>query len=64
MAASKIREVTAKEISESLVRERGIALDALADLAHMFFYNKKVAIYRHPDMVRLVGLADGCEDHA
>ena len=54
----KIREVTGKEIPESLVRERGIALDALADLAHMFFANKKVAIFGHPDMV--LGLAQFC----
>ncbi|TCT24266.1 V-containing nitrogenase subunit beta [Thiobaca trueperi] len=54
----KLSEVTGKPIPESLVRERGIALDALADLAHMFFANKKVAIYGHPDMV--LGLAQFC----
>ena len=54
----KISEVTGKEIPESLVRERGIALDALADLAHMFFANKKVAIFGHPDMV--LGMAQFC----
>jgi V-containing nitrogenase beta subunit len=54
----KISEITGKEIPESLVRERGIALDALADLAHMFFANKKVAIYGHPDLV--LGLAEFC----
>ncbi|MDR3393740.1 MAG: V-containing nitrogenase subunit beta [Parasulfuritortus sp.] len=54
----KISEVTGKPIPESLVRERGIALDALADLAHMFFANKKVAIYGHPDLV--IGLAEFC----
>lgn len=54
----KISEITGKPIPESLVRERGIALDALADLAHMFFANKKVAIYGHPDMV--LGLAQFC----
>lgn len=54
----KISEVTGKPIPESLVRERGIALDALADLAHMFFANKKVAIYGHPDLV--LGLAKFC----
>ena len=54
----KIQEITGKEIPESLVHERGIALDALADLAHMFFANKKVAIYGHPDMV--LGLAQFC----
>lgn len=54
----KIAEVTGKPIPESLVRERGIALDALADLAHMFFANKKVAIFGHPDLV--FGLAQFC----
>lgn len=54
----KISEITGKEIPESLVIERGIALDALADLAHMFFANKKVAIYGHPDLV--LGLAEFC----
>ncbi|WP_043751852.1 nitrogenase component 1 [Imhoffiella purpurea] len=54
----RLSEITGKEIPESLVRERGIALDALADLAHMFFANKKVAIYGHPDLV--LGLAQFC----
>lgn len=54
----KLSEITGKPIPESLVRERGIALDALADLAHMFFANKKVAIYGHPDLV--LGLAEFC----
>ncbi len=54
----KISEITGKPIPESLVKERGIALDALADLAHMFFANKKVAIFGHPDMV--LGLAEFC----
>lgn len=54
----KISEITGKSIPESLVRERGIALDALADLAHMFFANKKVAIFGHPDLV--LGLAKFC----
>ncbi|MDD2770109.1 MAG: V-containing nitrogenase subunit beta [Methylococcus sp.] len=54
----KISEVTGKAIPESLVHERGLALDALADLAHMFFANKKVAIYGHPDLV--IGLAEFC----
>jgi len=54
----KISEITGKAIPESLVHERGIALDALADLAHMFFANKKVAIYGHPDLV--IGLAEFC----
>ncbi|MBB3103191.1 V-containing nitrogenase subunit beta [Azomonas macrocytogenes] len=54
----KIADLTGKEIPESLVHERGIALDALADLAHMFFANKKVAIFGHPDMV--LGMAQFC----
>ena len=40
------------------MRERGIAIDALQDLAHMFFANKKVAIFGHPDLV--IGLAQFC----
>jgi nitrogenase molybdenum-iron protein alpha/beta subunit len=43
-----ISKITGKAIPESLVRERGKAIDAIADLAHMFFVNKKVAIY--PDV--------------
>lgn len=54
----KISEITGKEVPESLVKERGIALDAMADLAHMFFANKKVAIFGHPDLV--LGLAQFC----
>ena len=54
----KISAITGKEIPESLVKERGLALDALADLAHMFFANKKVAIFGHPDLV--FGLAQFC----
>ena len=53
-----VRKMTGKDIPESLVRERGIAIDALADLAHMFFANKKVAIYGHADLV--LGLAEFC----
>ena len=58
MMLRKLAEITGKPIPESLVRERGIALDALADLAHMFFANKKVAIFGHPDLV--LGLAQFC----
>ena len=54
----KLQEITGQAIQESLVHERGIALDALADLAHMFFANKKVAIFGHPDLV--LGLAQFC----
>ncbi len=53
-----ITKLTGKEIPESLVRERGIAIDALQDLAHMFFANKRVAIFGHPDLV--IGLAQFC----
>lgn len=55
-----VRKLTGKPIPESLVRERGIAIDALTDLAHMFFADKKVAIYGHPDLV--IGLAEFCLD--
>ncbi len=54
----KISEITGKPIPDSLVRERGVAIDALQDLAHMFFANKRVAIFGHPDLV--VGLAEFC----
>jgi nitrogenase molybdenum-iron protein beta chain len=40
------------------VKERGLAVDALQDLAHMFFANKRVAIFGHPDLV--IGMADFC----
>lgn len=53
-----ISRLTGKNIPESLVKERGIALDALADLAHMFFAEKKVAIYGNADLV--IGLAEFC----
>jgi nitrogenase molybdenum-iron protein beta chain len=52
--------MTGKTIPESLVRERGIAIDALSDLVHMFFADKKVAIYGNPDLV--IGLAEFCLD--
>jgi nitrogenase molybdenum-iron protein beta chain len=55
-----LKKMTGKPIPESLVRERGIAIDALTDLIHMFFADKKVAIYGHPDLV--VGLAEFCLD--
>ena len=54
----KISEITGKPIPESLVKERGVALDALQDLAHMFFADKRVAIFGHPDLV--IGLAEFC----
>lgn len=55
-----LKKMTGKPIPESLVRERGIALDALTDLVHMFLADKKVAIYGHPDLV--IGLAQFCLD--
>jgi nitrogenase molybdenum-iron protein beta chain len=56
----QIQKITGKAIPESLVRERGVALDALADLAHMFFADKKVAIYGNPDLV--IALAEFCRE--
>lgn len=54
----EISRITGKPIPDSLVKERGIALDALQDLAHMFFADKKVALFGHPDLV--IGLAQFC----
>jgi nitrogenase molybdenum-iron protein beta chain len=56
----RIKELTGKAIPGSLVRERGIALDALTDLTHMFLADKRVAIYGNPDLV--IGLAQFCLD--
>ncbi|MBW4631982.1 MAG: V-containing nitrogenase subunit beta [Iphinoe sp. HA4291-MV1] len=53
-----IKKLTGKPIPESLVVERGKAIDSLADLAHMYFANKRVAIYGDPDLV--IGLAEFC----
>lgn len=55
-----VKKLTGKPIPESLVRERGIAMDALTDLTHMFFADKKVAIYGAADLV--IGLAQFCLD--
>lgn len=55
-----LRQLTGKPIPESLVRERGIAIDALTDLVHMFLADKRVAIYGNPDLV--IGLAEFCLD--
>lgn len=57
---ANLKKLTGKPIPEALVRERGIALDALTDLAHMFFADKRVAIYGNPDLV--IGLAEFCID--
>lgn len=55
-----LKSLTGKPIPESLVRERGIAIDALTDVTHMFLADKKVAIYGNPDLV--IGLAEFCLD--
>jgi nitrogenase molybdenum-iron protein beta chain len=55
-----LKKMTGKPIPKSLVRERGIAIDALTDLTHMFLADKKVAIYGNPDLV--IGLAEFCLD--
>lgn len=55
-----LSEMTGKPIPESLVRERGIAIDAITDVAHMFLADKKVAIYGNPDLV--IGLVQFCLD--
>jgi nitrogenase molybdenum-iron protein beta chain len=55
-----LKKLTGKAIPESLVKERGIALDAITDVAHMFLADKKVAIYGNPDLV--IGLAEFCID--
>lgn len=57
---ANLKKMTGKPIPESLVRERGIAIDALTDLTHMFFAEKRVAIYGNPDLV--IGLAEFCLD--
>lgn len=55
-----VSKMTGKPIPEALVRERGKAIDALQDLTHMFFADKRVAIFGHPDLV--IGLAEFCLD--
>ncbi len=55
-----LKNMTGKPIPPALVRERGIAIDALTDLTHMFFADKKIAIYGNPDLV--IGLAEFCLD--
>jgi nitrogenase molybdenum-iron protein beta chain len=56
----KVSELTGKPIPMSLVKERGIAIDAITDVAHMFLAEKRVAIYGHPDLI--IGLAEFCLD--
>ncbi|WP_286904803.1 Fe-only nitrogenase subunit beta [Clostridium sp. UBA1652] len=55
-----LSKMTGKPIPKTLAYERGIALDTITDLTHMFFAGKKVAIYGHPDLV--IGLAEFCLD--
>lgn len=55
-----LRKVTGKPIPESLSRERGVAIDALTDLTHMFLADKRVAIYGAADLV--IGLTEFCLD--
>lgn len=50
--------MTGKAVPASLAIERGKAIDALADLAHMFFAGKRVAIFGNPDLV--IALAEFC----
>ncbi|MFT3740309.1 MAG: Fe-only nitrogenase subunit beta [Breznakibacter sp.] len=57
---ANVKKMTGKAIPESLVRKRGIALDAIADVSHMFLAGKKVAIFGNPDLV--IGLAEYCID--
>ncbi len=55
-----LKQMTGKPIPPALVRERGIAIDALTDLVHMHLADKRVAIYGNPDLV--IGLAEFCLD--
>lgn len=55
-----LKQLTGKPIPQSLVRERGLAIDALTDLTHMFFADKRVGIYGNPDLV--ISLAEFCLD--
>ncbi len=57
---ANVKKMTGKPIPESLVRKRGVAIDAIADVSHMFLAGKKVAIYGSPDLV--IGLAEFCID--
>ncbi|KAA6334261.1 Nitrogenase iron-iron protein beta chain [termite gut metagenome] len=55
-----VKKMTGKAIPESLVHKRGVAVDALTDLVHMFLTGKKVAIFGNPDLI--IGLAEFCLD--
>ncbi len=58
MFLKNLRRITGRRIPDSLVEERGRAIDAMVDLAHMFLADKRVAIYGDPDLV--IGLAQFC----
>jgi nitrogenase molybdenum-iron protein beta chain len=55
-----LKDITGKPIPRKLVKERGVAIDALTDIVHMFLSEKKVAIYGNPDLV--IALAQFCID--
>ncbi|TKD25210.1 Fe-only nitrogenase subunit beta [Rhodobacter capsulatus] len=55
-----VSEMTGQPIPAQLVRERGLALDAIADIGHMFLADKRVAIYANPDLA--IGLTEFCLD--
>ncbi len=55
-----VKHLTGKPIPESLVRARGIAIDAITDVAHMFLADKKVALFGAADLV--IGLTQFCLD--
>lgn len=46
----KVSEITGKEIPESLAKERGRAMDVMAD-SHAWLHGKKFALYGDPDFV-------------
>jgi len=55
-----VSEMTGQPIPAQLVEERGLALDAIADIGHMFLADKRVAIYANPDLA--IGLTEFCLD--
>ena len=57
---ANLKAMTGKPIPQSLVEERGRAIDAITDVAHMFLADKKVAIFGAADLV--IGLAQFCLD--
>jgi nitrogenase molybdenum-iron protein beta chain len=55
-----LKKMTGKPIPQSLIEERGVAIDAITDVTHMFLAGKKIAIYGNPDLV--ISLAEYCID--